>query len=47
MLSVENDYTNLAETVVVNETQSLTKVSWVLAVISSQTAGVVPPERKS
>lgn len=34
---------HLAETVVVNETQSRTNVKGVLIVMSSQTAGIEPP----
>lgn len=37
----------LAETLVVNETQSLTKVRGVVPVISSHCAGDVPPGRES
>jgi hypothetical protein len=39
--------TNLADTVVVKETQSSTKVSGVVPVISSHCAGVVPPVDES
>ena len=36
-------WAHLADTVVVNDTQSLTKVSGVVPVISSHCAGEVPP----
>ena len=36
----------LADTVVVNDTQSLTKVSGVVPVMSSHWAGAVPPTSK-